>query len=234
MNDRLVVIPTYNEVENIYHLIGAILRICDNCDILVVDDNSPDGTAGIVNEWARKDARVRLISRDSKDGIGPAYIAGFLAAIRTGYDYILQMDADLSHDPAMIPALFDEASRSDLVIGSRYVFGGRVERWSMSRRLVSRLGSLYAKTILQIPVNDLTGGFKCFRRPTLEAINLSSITSRGYAFQIETTYRAYKKGFKIKEIPIVFTERREGQTKMSGNIFIEAIVNVWKFRKMEL
>ena len=228
--NKLVIIPTYNEAENISRLVEAIVGVCNNCDILIVDDNSPDGTARIINEWTKKDARVKLITRDSKDGIGPAYVAGFLAAIRAGYDYVLQMDADLSHDPNIIPVLFDEATRSDLVIGSRYVSGGRVERWNILRRIVSRLGSLYAKIILGVPVSDLTGGFKCFRREVLEAIDLSSIRSRGYAFQVETTFRTYKKGFRIKEIPIVFTERREGKTKMSGAIFIEAVINVWKMR----
>lgn len=229
-NDKLIIIPTYNESETIKDLVSAIFRVYRDTDVLVVDDNSPDGTGRIIDGLAASDRRLKCIHRPGKEGMGTAYVEGFRAALGGNYRYIAQMDADFSHDPSYLPRLFASIKDCDVVIGSRYAAGGGVKDWGAARRLMSRFGSLYAKTILGINVNDLTGGFKCFRREALESIDIDSIKSKGYAFQIETTYRAFRKGFRIKEIPIVFTDRRAGLTKMSSTIFFEAIVNVWKFR----
>ena len=228
--DRIIVIPTYNESDTIENLISEILKIQPDADILIVDDNSPDGTGRLIDKLSGKDQRIKCLHRPLKEGIGPAYIEGFKKATQEGYRYILQMDADFSHNPKYIPGLFNLAKDYDVVIGSRYINGGGVENWGIIRRMISRFGSMYAKLVLGLPVNDLTGGFKCFNRQVLEQIGLGDITSRGYAFQIEMTFRAYKKGFKIKESPIIFSDRRAGQTKMSRAIFLEAVINVWKFR----
>jgi dolichol-phosphate mannosyltransferase len=229
-NNVLIVIPTYNEADTISSLLSEITGIYPVADILVVDDNSPDGTGGIVEELARKDSRIMCLHRSRKEGIGPAYIAGFKEALKRGYSYILQMDADFSHDPKYIPELFKLAKEYDLVIGSRYVQGGGTRNWGIIRRLISRFGSLYAKLILGLKINDLTGGFKCFNKRVLESIELDDVKSKGYVFQIEMTYRAHRKGFRIKEFPIIFTDRRMGQTKMSRSIFFEAFINVWRLR----
>ena len=228
---KLIVIPTYNESDAVEELVSQIFEVCPDTDVLIVDDNSPDGTGKIIDALASRDKRVRCIHRPLKEGIGPAYIEGFMAALAGGYKYIAQMDADFSHDPEYLPELFEAVKDYDLAVGSRYVAPGGVKDWGIIRRLVSRLGSLYAKSILGINVNDLTGGFKCFRREVLESIGIADIISKGYAFQIEMTYRAYKKGCRIKEIPIVFSDRRAGATKMSRATFFEAIVNVWKFKR---
>ena len=230
INNALIIIPTYNEKDTISDLLLKIGGIYPSADILVVDDNSPDGTGEIVEKLAKKDNRITCLHRSHKDGIGPAYIAGFKEALKRGYSYILQMDADFSHDPKYIPWLFKLAKEYDLVIGSRYIRGGGTRNWGIIRRLISRLGSLYAKLILGLQINDLTGGFKCFNRKVLESIELDDVKSKGYVFQIEMTYRAHRKGFKIEEYPIIFTDRRVGQTKMSRSIFFEAFINVWRLR----
>ncbi len=229
MNARAcVVLPTYNERENLPEIVPGILAAAPGLDILVVDDNSPDGTGKLADELAARDDRVLVLHRARKEGLGRAYLAGFAEALRRGYGRILEMDADFSHDPARLPALL--ATDADLVLGSRYVQGGGTVNWGLGRRLLSKGGSFYARTILGLPVRDLTGGFKCFRREVLESIDLASVRSSGYAFQIELTYRALKRGFKVREVPIVFTDRRVGQSKMSRRIVAEALWMVWKIR----
>ena len=220
----LVIIPTYNEAENIGAVIPRVLSACSNSDILVVDDNSPDGTQKIVESISQTEQRVRLMSREGKGGLGTAYIAGFKYAIDNDYDYVVEMDADLSHEPGEIPrfckALTDHA---DLAIGSRYAFGVSVLNWPMKRLLLSYGGNIFARVVTGVPVNDMTSGFKAFRVEVLKSINLQSIRSNGYAFQVEMNVRAYRKGFKIVEVPIVFTERRVGTSKMSKKIVFEGV-----------
>lgn len=229
MKDRAcVVLPTYDERENLPEIVPAILAASPVLDILVVDDSSPDGTGALADQLAAQDPRVRVLHRAKKEGLGRAYLAGFAEALQRGYGRILEMDADFSHDPERLPALLAEPA--DLVLGSRYVAGGGTVNWGLGRRLLSKGGSLYARTILGLPVRDLTGGFKCFRREVLEAIDLPSVRSGGYAFQIELTYRAFKRGFTVREIPITFVDRRVGKSKMSRRIVAEALWMVWKIR----
>lgn len=232
MSDQksLVIIPTYNELDNMPKLIPLVLSQDDNINILVVDDNSPDGTADYVEELARKNDRIHLIKREGKMGLGTAYIAGFKYALQNNYDYIFEMDADFSHDPKEIKNFLAAIKDSDLVLGSRYIHGIRVLNWPMRRLLLSFFASVYTRIITGMPVRDATGGFKCFRRKVLEAINLDKIKSNGYSFQIEMTFKAYAKGFKIKEIPIVFIDRVKGKSKMSRKIVREAVTMVWKLR----
>ncbi len=231
MNPALVIIPTYNERENLEAITAAVLKADSRVDVLVVDDNSPDGTGQLADELAAKEPRIRVLHREKKQGLGRAYLHAFGWALKEGYRYIIEMDADFSHDPKYLPRLIDEAeSGTDLVLGSRYVHGGGTVNWGIGRQVLSRGGSLYARTILGVNVRDLTGGFKCFHRRVLESIDLQSVQSSGYAFQIELTYRTLKKGFRVKEIPIVFEDRRVGQSKMSRKIFLEALVMVWKLR----
>ncbi len=220
----LVVIPTYNEAENIGAVIPRVLSACPESNILVVDDNSPDGTQKIVEGISQDDGRVRMISRSGKGGLGTAYVAGFKYAIENSYDYVVEMDADLSHEPAEIPrfckALTDHA---DVAIGSRYAFGVSVLNWPMKRLLLSYGGNIFARVVTGVPVNDMTSGFKAFRVDVLKSIDLHSIRSNGYAFQVEMNVRAYRKGFKIVEVPINFTERRVGTSKMSKKIVFEGV-----------
>jgi dolichol-phosphate mannosyltransferase len=231
MNRALVCIPTYNEADNIEPITEAVLRAEPRVDILVVDDNSPDGTGRIADALAAKEPRIRVLHREKKEGLGRAYLAAFRWALAEGYTYIIEMDADFSHDPRYLPGMLDAAEEdTDLVLGSRYVTGGGTVNWGLGRRLISRGGSLYARTILGVDVQDLTGGFKCFRRRVLESIDLDAVRSTGYAFQIELTYRTLKKGFIVREFPIVFEDRRVGQSKMSRRIFLEALTMVWKLR----
>jgi dolichol-phosphate mannosyltransferase len=231
VNPALVCVPTYNERDNLEPIVRAILAADPRVDILVVDDNSPDGTGALADALAAKEPRVKVLHREKKQGLGKAYLHAFRWALDAGYAYVLEMDADFSHDPRHLPRLLDEAEAgADLVLGSRYVEGGGTVNWGVGRKLISRGGSLYARTVLGIPVRDLTGGFKCFRRRVLETIDLTAIQSSGYAFQIELTYRALKAGFQVKEIPIVFEDRRVGQSKMSRKIFLEALGMVWKLR----
>jgi dolichol-phosphate mannosyltransferase len=223
-----VVLPTYNERENLPGIVPGILAAAPELDVLVVDDDSPDGTGKLADELAARDARVFVLHRPRKEGLGRAYLAGFAEALERGYGRILEMDADFSHDPARLPALLE--TDADLVLGSRYVEGGGTVNWGLGRRLLSKGGSFYARTILGLSIRDLTGGFKCFRREVLESIDLASVRSSGYAFQIELTYRALKRGFKVREVPIVFTDRRVGKSKMSRRIVAEALWMVWKIR----
>lgn len=228
--DCTIVIPTYNECENIATLLERILAL-PRFRVLVVDDNSPDGTAAIVTRLAENEPRVGLLSRPEKRGLGSAYVAGFRRALAEGADYIFEMDADFSHDPAYLPRLLEAAeSRYDLVLGSRYIPGGGTADWGAVRQFISRGGNLYARLILGLPVMDATGGFRCYRRRVLEAIDLDDIQSNGYAFQIELVYRTLRAGFRIGELPIIFPDRRVGRSKMSRRIVLEALINVWRLR----
>jgi dolichol-phosphate mannosyltransferase len=221
-----VIVPTYNERENVVPLVKAVRAELDELapdhTVLIVDDSSPDGTGELAEGLAREDAHVEVLHRPSKRGLGPAYIAAFRQALEAGADLVIEMDADFSHDPAHLGAMLEAAGRADLVLGSRYVDGGGVRNWGRGRRMVSRGGCLYARTILGVDINDLTGGFKCFRREVLQAIDLDSVRSQGYAFQVELTYRALQMGFRVEEVPIVFTERRVGASKMTKRIVLEA------------
>lgn len=222
-----VVLPTYDEAGNIERIVEAVLaKLPPTARVLIVDDNSPDGTGEIAEGIAAREQRVTTIHRPRKEGLGPAYIEGFRRALADGAELVLEMDADFSHDPAYLPRLLEAASRADLAIGSRYVAGGGVTEWTALRRAISRGGSTYARLVLGLGVRDLTGGFKCFRREVLEAIDLDSIRSRGYAFQVELTYRAIQRGFKVVEVPIVFRDRRAGSSKMGLPIAVEAVWRV--------
>jgi dolichol-phosphate mannosyltransferase len=231
VNPAIVCIPTYNERDNLEPITRAVLEAEPRADILVVDDNSPDGTGQLADELARAQPRLRVLHREQKQGLGKAYLHAFQWALERGYAYVVEMDADFSHDPKYLPRLLDEAQDgADLVLGSRYVAGGGTVNWGVGRKILSRGGSLYARTILGIRTRDLTGGFKCFNRRVLEAIDLPTVQSSGYAFQIELTYRTLKKGFQVREVPIVFEDRRVGQSKMSRKIFLEGLTMVWKLR----
>ncbi|HST69042.1 MAG TPA: polyprenol monophosphomannose synthase [Solirubrobacterales bacterium] len=219
-----LVLPTYNEAENVEPLVEAArAKLPPAAQVLVVDDNSPDGTGEIADRLAERHENVRVLHRASKEGLGPAYIAGFREALGGGAGLVLEMDSDFSHDPAYLPRLLEAAGRADVVLGSRYVPGGGVSDWGPLRRAISRGGSTYARLVLGVDVRDLTGGFKCFRREVLEAIDLDSISARGYAFQVEMTYRAIRLGFKVIEVPIIFRERRVGTSKMDLGIVAEAV-----------
>jgi dolichol-phosphate mannosyltransferase len=227
----LVIVPTFNEQPNIELLIESILAQGAQFDVLVVDDNSPDGTGDLVAALAAQTPRVQLLRRAGKLGLGSAYIAGFHEGLRQAYPYLCEMDADFSHQPRYLPALLAAAeSDADVVLGSRYVKGGGIENWSWMRKLISRGGSLYARAILGLPINDTTGGFKCFRADVLRAINLDAVRSNGYGFQIEMSYRCYQAGYRIQEIPICFPDRVAGQSKMSSQIIWEAARMVWQLR----
>ncbi|MCS7053128.1 MAG: polyprenol monophosphomannose synthase [Ignavibacterium sp.] len=226
----LVIIPTYNELDNIRKIIPAVLSQDENIDILIVDDNSPDNTGKYVEEKSRVEPRIKLIKRPGKMGLGTAYITGFKYAIDHNYDLVFEMDADFSHDPKEIPNFLEAIKDADLVLGSRYINGVRVLNWPMQRLLLSYFASVYTRTITGLPIHDTTGGFKCFRIEVLKAINLDKVKSNGYSFQIEMTYKAFKKNFRIKEIPIVFTDRAKGKSKMSKKIVYEAVFMVWKLR----
>ena len=227
----LLVVPTYNECDNIEPLAARVLGQLPGANILVVDDGSPDGTGEVADALSRRDPRVRVIHRPEKLGLGTAYIEGFRYGLARDYDFLFEMDADFSHDPGYLPVMLDRArAGADLVLGSRYVEGGGTRNWGVLRRAISRGGSLYARTILGVGVRDLTGGFKCFRRRVLETLDLDAIRSEGYAFQIEMTYRTLKEGFVVEEVPITFVDRRVGQSKMSRAIFLEAVWVVWALR----
>jgi dolichol-phosphate mannosyltransferase len=222
-----LVLPTYNEAENLERLTAIVRRALPPAHrILVVDDSSPDGTGRIADRLAAEHDDLEVIHRPAKDGLGPAYIAGFRRALGAGAARIVQMDADFSHEPAYLPRLLDATRRADLVLGSRYVPGGGVTEWGPARRFISRAGSNYARAVLGVPIRDLTGGFKCWRREALERIPLGAVRSRGYAFQVEMTYRALRAGFHVTEVPITFRERRVGASKMSRAIVAEAVWRV--------
>jgi dolichol-phosphate mannosyltransferase len=226
----LVCLPTYDERENLGPMIDAILAVVPGVEVLVIDDNSPDGTGQLADQIAAREPRVKVLHRAGKEGLGRAYLAGFAWALARDYALVLEMDCDFSHDPGYLPGMLAAAEEADLVLGSRYVKGGGTVDWGLLRKLISRGGSFYARTILGLSVRDLTGGFKCFRREVLEAIDLPSVECTGYAFQIELTYRAARRGFRIRELPIVFADRRVGHSKMSRRIVLEAIRKVWSIR----
>ena len=227
MPRAIVCLPTYDEHDNIEPMVRALLEDLASSDsILIVDDNSPDGTGEIADRLAREHKQVHVLHRERKQGLGPAYLAGFRRALADGAELVLEMDCDFSHDPVDVSRLIATADHADLVLGSRYVRGGGVADWGLTRRFVSRAGSLYAQVLLGTRIRDLTGGFKCYRRHVLETIDLDAIDSRGYAFQIETTYRALRAGFRVVEIPIRFTDREVGCSKMSGGIVLEAVCKV--------
>jgi dolichol-phosphate mannosyltransferase len=223
----VVCLPTYNERENLEPMVRALGEVLDTSldAVLVIDDGSPDGTGGIADALTAELSWVSVLHRGRKEGIGPAYVAGFRRALAEGAELLLEMDCDFSHDPHDVPRLIAAASDADLVLGSRYVAGGGTENWGLLRRVISRGGCLYAQVLLGVRVRDLTGGFKCFRRSALDAIDLDALSAHGYAFQIETTYRVLRAGLRVTEIPIRFTERRAGASKMTGAIVAEAI---WK------
>lgn len=226
----LVIVPTYNELENIPRIIPAVLSQDENIHILIVDDGSPDGTGKFVMEEMKKNDRIHLLEREKKMGLGTAYLAGFKYALQNNYDFIFEMDADFSHDPNELKNFLVAIKDNDLVLGSRYINGVRVLNWPMARLLLSFFASVYTRIITGMPVKDATGGFKCFRRKILEAIDLDKVKSNGYSFQIEMTFKAYSKGFKVIEIPIIFIDRVKGKSKMSKKIVREAVTMVWKLR----
>lgn len=228
----LIIIPTYNELDNIQKLIPDILERYSDIplDILIVDDNSPDGTGEYVSNLSKTNERIKILEREKKLGLGTAYIAGFKYALANNYDYIFEMDADYSHDPKEIRNFLKAIKTHDLVLGSRYVSGVNVINWPMSRLLLSYFANIYTRLITGLPVKDATGGFKCFRKEVLRSINLDNIKSNGYAFQIEMTFKAWKKGFRIGEISIIFIDRVKGNSKMSKKIVREAVTMVWKLR----
>ena len=226
----LVIIPTYNELDNIQKLIPDILTVHPDFNILIVDDGSPDGTGKYVSGLSQKDARIKLIERGKKMGLGTAYVAGFRYMLENNYDLAIQMDADYSHDPKELSKFIDASKDNDLVIGSRYITGVNVVNWPLRRLMLSYFANIYSRTITGIPVKDCTGGYKCFKRSVLQSINLEKIKSNGYSFQIEMNYKAWKNGFRILEIPIIFVDRIFGHSKMSKSIVIEAVFMVWKLR----
>ncbi|GMV15919.1 MAG: polyprenol monophosphomannose synthase [Polyangiaceae bacterium] len=239
MNDKaellgagaLIVTPTYNERYNLPLFVRATLEVAPRAHLLIVDDSSPDGTGQVADELAKSDARIKVLHRPGKLGLGTAYVQAFERGLGEGYQYFFEMDTDLSHDPNYLPAFFQAlAEGNDVVIGSRNIPGGGVEGWGLGRHVLSKGGSLYSRMILGVPVKDLTTGYKAFNAKALRTIDLASIRSNGYSFQIETTYRALLRGLRVKEVPIVFVDRRAGESKMSRRIFAEAIMMVWKLR----
>mgnify|MGYP000899337310 CR=1 FL=1 len=230
----LVIIPTYNERENIEAIAAAVLELPYDFNVLVVDDNSPDGTGAIADRMAETDPRVHVLHREKKEGLGPAYIAGFRWGLARDYDILFEMDADFSHRPHYLHDFMAAIEDADLVLGSRYISGVNVVNWPLSRLLISYFANRYSEIVTGLPVRDATGGFKCFRREVLEAIDLDRVKSTGYTFQIEMSMRATVKGFRIKEIPIVFYDRAKGTSKMSFHIAREAAIMVWKLRLLKM
>lgn len=228
MIDKLIIIPTYDEKENVCSISEAIFRIIPDIHILFVDDNSPDGTGAIIDEISAADKRIHVIHRTEKSGLGRAYISGFKWAVERDYNLIFEMDADFSHDPREIPNFIKAIENSDLVLGSRYVDGIRITNWPLSRLFLSKGAATYVRIITGMPVTDPTGGYKCYRRRVLTEINLDSIISNGYSFQVEMSHTAWMKGFRITEIPITFEDRRSGYSKMNSAILKEALWIVWK------
>ncbi|HWO89614.1 MAG TPA: polyprenol monophosphomannose synthase [Gemmatimonadales bacterium] len=227
----LVIIPTYNEIDNLPRIVPQILEQDPRLEVLVVDDGSPDGTGRVADELAAIEPRVHVIHRAGKQGLGTAYVTGFRYALEHGFDYVFEMDADFSHDPKHLPKFLEAIRDSDLVIGSRYLEGRvTVLNWPMSRLLLSYFANRYARIVTGLPLWDSTGGFKCYRRRVLEAVALDDVRSNGYSFQIEMSFRAWRRGMRLKEIPIYFTDRTEGHSKMSRSIIIEAVWMVWRLR----
>ncbi len=234
MSLSLIIIPTYNEAENISRIVPEILAQDPSFHVLVVDDSSPDGTSAAVRRLMESDDRVHLLERAAKQGLGTAYVAGFKYALANGYDFVFEMDADFSHDPKDLRRLHQMAQQYDLVIGSRYVSGVNVVNWPMRRLILSYSANLYTRIVTGLPVKDATAGFKCYRRAVLQSMNLDAIRSNGYSFQIETNFIAWRNGFRLHEIPIIFVDRRVGVSKMSKHIVYEAAFMVWKLKVRSL
>jgi len=228
MNQTLVVVPTYNERENLSPLVQRILALPTAVDLLVVDDNSPDGTGQLADELAAKHPAVKVLHRKEKNGLGRAYIAGFKWALERGYEFVFELDGDFSHNPDDIPMFLEAAGNADLVLGSRYLNGIRIINWPLSRLMLSKCAAKYVRIITGMPITDPTGGYKCFRRGALKTLNLDEVRSNGYSFQIELTHKLWRQGMRIVEVPIVFTDRFHGHSKMSGHIIREALVMVWR------
>jgi len=228
MNRTLVVVPTFNERENLPPLVERVLGLPVPVEILVVDDNSPDGTGKMADEMAARKPAIHVLHRQEKNGLGRAYLAGFKWALKQGYDFVFEMDGDLSHDPHDIPTLLNAAQNADLVLGSRYLNGIRIINWPLSRLMLSKGAAKYVQVVTGMPFTDPTGGFKCFRRRALQALNLDEINSNGYSFQIEMTHRLWRRGMKVVEVPIIFTDRFQGRSKMTGHIIREALLMVWR------
>jgi dolichol-phosphate mannosyltransferase len=226
----LIIIPTYNEIDNIEKMIRTLYGLYPTVSLLIIEDGSPDGTATVVKDLMKTFQNLFIIERTGKLGLGTAYIAGFKWALEKNFQYVFEMDCDFSHDPAQVADLLAEALKNDLVIGSRYVDGIRIINWPIQRLLLSYGASIYTRFVTGIPVFDTTGGFKCFKRTTLQALNLDQIISNGYSFQLELNYKVWVKGLKIKEVPIIFYERRNGQSKMGGGIIVEAVFAVFRLR----
>ena len=226
----LILIPTYNEIENLRPLLKETFSYAPETDVLIIDDNSPDGTGQLADQLCEENPHIHVMHRSGKLGLGTAYIAGFKYAIAHGYDAAFEMDADFSHDPRFLPDFLREIEHADLVIGSRYIPGGATPNWSLLRRFISGGGNIYARTMLNLPIHDATAGFRCYRREVLQSIDLDSVQSQGYAFQIELAYRTLLQGFKIVETPIVFMDRRIGKSKMSRAIFLEGFTYVLRAR----
>ncbi len=228
MEKTLIVMPTYNERENLPRMVGRLLGLPVKIDLLVVDDNSPDGTGKLADELAAKHLNIHVLHRQAKNGLGRAYLAGFQWALERGYEFVFEMDGDFSHNPDDIPILLAAAQNADLVLGSRYLNGIRIINWPLSRLMLSKGAATYVSIITGMPFTDPTGGFKCFRRRALQALNLEDVRSNGYSFQIELTHKLWRQGMRILEVPIIFTERAQGHSKMSGHIIREAVVMVWR------
>ncbi len=228
MKKTLVIVPTYNERENLLPLAERLLRLQAPVELLVVDDNSPDGTGRLADDLAAQHPTIHVVHRPQKNGLGRAYIAGFQWALARDYECVFEMDADFSHDPEDIPRLLAAAADADCVLGSRYIGGIRIVNWPLNRLMLSKGAAVYVRVVTGMPFTDPTGGFKCFRRHALQSVNLEAVQSNGYSFQIEMTHRLWRQGLKIVEVPIIFTERREGRSKMSGHIIREAFLMVWK------
>lgn len=226
----LIVIPTYNELANLSVICSRVRIAIPEAHLLIVDDSSPDGTGALADTLAAADHHIFVLHRNEKDGLGRAYVAGFEWALNQGYDVVVQMDGDLSHNPADIPRLLQRLTQADLVLGSRYIADGGTVNWGIGRQILSKGGSLYARTILGLPIRDITGGFKAWKATTLRAVSIKTIRSNGYSFQVEMTYRAACLGFTIHEVPIVFSDRIDGVSKMSRKIVIEAMCMVWRLR----
>ncbi|MCK9408498.1 MAG: polyprenol monophosphomannose synthase [Bacteriovoracaceae bacterium] len=234
MAKALIIIPTYNEAPNAEKIITEVLQQSEMVDVLIVDDNSPDGTAEIVKRMMESNPRIHLLQRERKLGLGTAYVAGFKYAIQHQFDFVFEMDADFSHNPKEIPIMLGKMDECDVLIGSRYIKGVNVVNWPMKRLLLSYSANIYTRLITGMPVHDATAGFKCYKRKVLETINIDNLRSNGYAFQIETNFLAWKKGFTILEMPIVFVDRRVGVSKMNKKIVYEAAFMVWKLKARSL
>ncbi|MAE57857.1 MAG: dolichyl-phosphate beta-D-mannosyltransferase [Halobacteriovorax sp.] len=233
-HETLIIIPTYNEIDNIERMINTIFELYPEVSLLIIEDGSPDGTANVVKEYQKKFKNLFMIERTGKQGLATAYTTGFKWALDRNYNYVFEMDCDFSHDPKQVKDLLTEATQNELVIGSRYIDGIRIINWPFHRLLLSYLASIYTRFITNIPVHDTTGGFKCFSRKALESLNLDNVISKGYIFQLELNYKVWSQGLRVKEVPIIFYERRDGQSKMGGGIVFEALFAVLKLRILNI